>query len=42
MKLISGVDVVISGQDVNGDGKVDTRDLIRLMKIIAEAKSAEA
>lgn len=42
MKLISGVDVVISGQDVNGDGNVDTRDLIRLMKIIAEAKSAEA
>ena len=37
MKYISGADVTICGSDVNGDGVTDTRDLVRLMRIIAAA-----
>ena len=37
MKYIAGVDIEIQGADVNGDGAIDTLDIVRLMKLIAES-----
>ncbi len=35
MKRISGSNVIATHTDINGDGVLDVRDLIRLMKIVS-------